>query len=163
MSRPGRPPAGGPRLQVVADLRLDLDGRPATITGAGSQVHVRTVDPGRLWGQVVGAPLPAGVDRSNGPRAVGQVANGLAAAGLTVTVEGPNGPLVVLGKGGRSIRGRLFTGSSHVRPGAIGALRPLALAQLRRNVFRPRRRVAAVALLAGALTAAGTARRRARR
>lgn len=50
----------------------------------------------------------------------------LAEQGLTLVVEGPQGPIVSLGAVNHSSAQRLLTGSAHIRLGKVGALAPFA-------------------------------------
>ena len=145
------------RLDVVADLTVDIDGVPGTLTGSGGRLVLETADPRALWSAVTRASLPAGVGRVDAARALGRLADGMREAGVRLEVRGPRGPLVALGDGVRSVTGRMTTGSSALRPGGAGALGPLVLADLRR---RPAVRAAAVALLAAVALAAGRRRTR---
>ena len=55
-------PRGGPfgdaRVSVQADLRMDLGGAAATLTGDGDRLVLATERPGALWDTLAGAPLP---------------------------------------------------------------------------------------------------------
>jgi hypothetical protein len=119
---------GGAALAVDADLRVELTTASGTagtalITGHGPRLRVQADRPEALL---------AAVDRAG----AGRVAELLAATGITVTVDGPDGPLAVLGAGTSSRFGRLVTGSSRVAPVPRGALRlarssrPVRLASL---------------------------------
>jgi len=63
--------------------------------------------------------LLAAVDRTH----VGRVGELLTAAGITVAVRGPRGPLVTLGAGTSNRLGRAVTGSDRVAPAPLGAVR----------------------------------------
>jgi len=114
---PGRRSTGPATLQVDADLTI------STTTAAGD------VAVGRLSGHGDTVTLQferpdlmgAGLDR----RAVGRIADGLAAGGLSVRVVGARGPLAVLGRAGGGRVGKFATGSAHVsvvpRPGVVAA------------------------------------------
>lgn len=145
------------RLDVVADLTVDIDGVPGTLTGSGGQLVLETADPRALWSAVTRTSLPAGVGRVDTARALGRLADGMREAGVRLEVRGPRGRLVALGAGVRSVAGRVTTGSSALRPGGAGALGPLVLADLRR---RPAVRAAAVALVVAAAALAVVRRRR---
>lgn len=151
-----RPP-GGPAnpertLSVSADLRLEVDGREAHLSGDGQRLVLRTEDPLRLWSALGDASLPAGATAPTGPRAIGRLATLLKDFGVTLDIAGPGGTVVRLGSEARSPVGRLVTGSRAVQPGSVGALWPLA----RRVVVQQRRWVVAV----GAVAAVGVAVRR---
>jgi hypothetical protein len=115
--RPGARPGPPSRLQVQADLRIDVDGVPARLTAEGDRLTLRSSRPERVW-----AAAPALAGRVAGPRWVGRAADVLAGAGLTVDVVGPQGVVVSLGDGAGSRLGRAVTGSSAVRPGAPAAV-----------------------------------------
>lgn len=138
------------RLEVVADLTLDVDGVPAVLIGSGDHLVLDAADPGALWSAVTRAALPAGVGRVDAARALGRLADGLREAGVRLDVRGPRGALVTLGAGVESATGRLSTGSSALRPGGVRTLGPLVLADL-----RDRRTVRIAALAAAGLTVAG--------
>lgn len=145
------------RLHVVADLSVEVDGVPATLTGDGRRLVLETADPGVLWSAVARAQLPAGVGRVDAARALGRLADGLRDAGVRLEVRGPRGELVALGDGVRSAAGRVTTGSSALRPGGPRAIGPLVLTDLQR---RPAARVLALAALTGVVAAVLRARRR---
>lgn len=145
------------RLDVVADLALEVDGVPATLTGSGGRLVLEATDPGALWSSLARAPLPVGVGRVDAARALGRLADGLRDAGIRVEVRGPRGELVALGDGVRSAAGRITTGSSALRPGSPRALGPLVLTDLQR---RPAARVLVLAALGGIVAAVLRSRRR---
>ncbi len=53
------------------------------------------------------------------------LAEGLERRGISLLVEGPDGPIVEFGAVARSVLQRLITGSSHIRLGSIPAVAPL--------------------------------------
>ena len=117
----GRPLA----LRVEADLAIEVDGKSATLSGNGNTLVLTSAYPEAVWAAAVGAALPAGVGGASGPRAIGLVADQLAAAGLTLEVTGPRGRVVRLGDGVHSTLGQIATGSSAVaagRPGAVAVV-----------------------------------------
>lgn len=144
------------RLDVTADLAVEVDGVPATLTGSGGRLVLSASDPVALWSAVVSSDLPAGFGRVDGPRSLGRIADGLREAGVRLDVRGPRGPVVALGAGVTSAAGRLSTGSSALRPGGPRALAPLLISDLRR---RPLAAASAVAVLV-ALVATTLRRRR---
>jgi hypothetical protein len=116
---------------IQADLTLDLDGHPATVRADGVDIRVQASQPLAIWRQLTSASLPAGAAEVNPLRAVGQLADGLAAVGLQATLAGPTGAVVSLGRDKHSRWGARLTGSSHIQfeaPTAVGAA---LLAQLR--------------------------------
>ena len=117
-----------PALEVLAQLQLDLDGHVATLTGSGEDLVLVASDPAALLDQLATAAIPVGVGQVDGPRALGLVADILGQAGLRLTVQGPNGTLVTLGRGQASYLGRLLTGSERAQPGTVRSLAPLVRA-----------------------------------
>ncbi|WP_295779940.1 FHA domain-containing protein [uncultured Microbacterium sp.] len=115
-------------------VRLDIDlafseheeGRDAdvppfegTITAAGTEVRIVVSDPSRLPG--------------NGRRTLAEmstVADALASRGISVTLEGPDGPILQLGDVKSGALQRVITGSKHIRLGSVSAVAPLLV---RRN------------------------------
>jgi hypothetical protein len=109
---PDRDTAG---FAVDADLRVELTtaaGRSTTalVTGHGQRLRVETRRPDQLI---------TAVDRVE----MGRAAELLAAAGITVDVCGPRGPVATLGAGTSNRVGRAITGSRHVAADLAGALR----------------------------------------
>lgn len=113
-----------PRVRLDIDLTFsryqnDDDGTPqalnGTVSAAGSEVTIYCDDPAAAGGGR-GFPSLAGVR---------QLAAGLADQGLTVTIAGPSGRLVSIGKVETSMAQRLMTRSPHIRAGSIAALAPL--------------------------------------
>ncbi|MFB3978577.1 MULTISPECIES: FHA domain-containing protein [Microbacterium] len=85
-----------------------------TITAAGTEVRVKISDPSRLPG--------------NGRRSLAElstVADALAKRGISVCLEGPDGPILHLGDVKSSLLQRVVTGSPHIRLGSVAALAPL--------------------------------------
>ncbi|MFN3949208.1 FHA domain-containing protein [Microbacterium sp.] len=94
----------------------DADTPPfeGTITAAGTEVRIVVSDPSRLPG--------------NGRRTLAElstVADALASRGVSVTLEGPDGPILQLGDVKKSRLQRVVTGSSHIRLGSVSAIAPL--------------------------------------
>lgn len=138
--------ADGSLLEVEADLRLRVttergESTSAHLTGSGRELRVDVERP---------EVLLAAVD----PRDVGQVADLLAASGVTVTVVGPDGPAATVGAGASSRLGRAVTGSSNVAPV------PRAAASLALSMPATRRVLAVLVPAALALLAAVLRRRR---
>ena len=129
----------GAGLAVDADLRLVVttatgDSTIARVTGSGQQVSVEAQRPDVLL---------AAVDRAD----VGRVADLLTAAGITVEVHGPRGPVVTLGAGTSNRVGRALTGSGGVAPTSQGAVRLVwASRRVRVTVGALRTAIAAVAI-----------------
>ncbi|WP_228507647.1 FHA domain-containing protein [Herbiconiux sp. VKM Ac-1786] len=90
-----------------------------TITASGTEITIHVNEPGRLPG--------------NGRRSLADlttVADALAARGISVCLEGPDGPILHLGDVKQSRLQRLVTRSPHIRLGGLQALAPLLV---RRN------------------------------
>lgn len=132
-------PGDGRSLDIQAELTLDIDGRAASITGAGDRLVMHLDSPGHTLHAVQGLTSSA---------AVGALASGLRAAGLRLDVEGVHGRLLSLGAGVDSVLGRLSTGSRAVAAGSPRALTYLGIQVLRRTFDR---RGTAVGVTAGAL------------
>lgn len=123
---------------IEADLRLEVttsDGRSTTarIVGEGSTLRVDTPDP---------RVLLAAVDRAD----VGPLADALDAAGVSVSVNGPDGRVATIGSAASSPVGRLLAGSANVdvrvrdvAPRAAGRVALLAAAALVALVVAARR------------------------
>lgn len=154
-----RPPQA---VEVEADLRLDVDGHAATLIGSGADLTLFCAEPSALLGQLSYAPVPVGVGRVDGPRTLGRAAAALDRAGLRLSVTGPGGAVLVLGRGQDSRVGRLVTGSRRARFGSTRALRPVVAAEVVRRAQRvPGRAVlGGLALLAAAVVIARPAIRR---
>lgn len=132
-----------------ADLRVDVDGHPATVRADGTHLRVRSDHPLPIARELRLAARQAGAGRTRPGRALGWAADQLATAGLTATVEGPSGPVLHLGGPGSRL-GRWATGSRSVRPGSLGGLRPVLRAAAIAAVRSHR-------ALAGGFAAAGVA------
>ena len=99
----------------------DADTPPfeGTITASGTEVRIVVSDPSRLPG--------------NGRRTLAElsaVAEALASRGISVKLEGPDGPILQLGDVKSGALQRVITGSKHIRLGSVGAVAPLLV---RRN------------------------------
>ncbi len=119
-----------PDLQVAGELSFRVDG-PAggtsgTVRGDGGTVRVHAEDPVAAWDAALGSS-------STGPAVLRAVADRLADTGLVLEVSGPGGHVATVGAGVDSPVGRLLTGSRRVRLGRPAAVRPLAVAQVRRT------------------------------
>lgn len=107
-------------FEVTTPKRGTSTGR---VTAQGSRVTVDADDPVAVWDAAVGAS-------TTGSAALRQVAGLLHDQGVTVEVTGPSGTVATVGAGVRSGVGRATTGSPHVRLGRLGAVAPLARAQV---------------------------------
>ena len=113
-------PDGG-RLQVLADLSIEVDGAPVRVESSGGRVRVVADDVRGLVDHLRSAVRAAGV---GSPReGVVTVAETLAAQGLTGVLTAPTGDVAVLGAGVDSPVGRLLWGSRRVHVDAVGLLR----------------------------------------
>ena len=126
---------GAAGLAVDADLRLELTteagaSTTARVTGRGHQVSVEARRP---------EVLLAAVDRAQ----VGRVAELLTAAGITIAVRGPHGPVATLGAGTSDRLGRAVTGSDRVSVTPAAVLRLVAASRRVRTTV-----VAAIVVIA---------------
>ena len=137
-------------VRVQADLEVVVAGRVATVSADGTHVRVRAEDPVPIVRELQRAARQAGAGDIGPARALGRVADELAAAGLTATVEGPRGPVLHLGAPGSRL-GRWVTGSAVVRPGPVSGWRAVLGGALA-PALRPRR--AWLAAVAGTATVA---------
>ncbi|MEW1708489.1 FHA domain-containing protein [Microbacterium sp. NPDC089190] len=99
----------------------DADSPPfeGTVTASGTEVRIVVNDPSRLPG--------------NGRRTLTElstVADALASRGISVKLEGPDGPILQLGDIKSGALQRVITGSKHIRLGSVAAVAPLLV---RRN------------------------------
>jgi hypothetical protein len=145
------------RLDVEADLTLDVDGVTARLHGRGGRLVLSGDHPERVWAAAVSALLPAGLVLVDGPRGIAGVARALAGIGIRLDVEGPHGVVASLGAGVGSRVGQALTGSDAVRPGAPLAVLALAWQARRRAVVTGLVGIGAVALFG---VAVGRRRRR---
>ena len=120
----GDPPPA--RLEVEADLRLDLDGQAVTVTGTGAHVEVTLEDPSQALEQAISALWPRRGRTSvlGLVRRLGRGAEVVHAAGLSIIVRGPRGRLLTLGGRPSRLAG-LITGSRQIRIGGLRAVAPL--------------------------------------
>src|SRR5450830_441950 len=108
------------RFRVDADLAFSLTEASGvetsgTVKAAGTEVTV-----------VLSGLNPALAQRMPTVEQVRPLAKTLAEQGLTLVLEGPDGPIVSLGAVTTSRAQRLLTRSAHIRFGKVGALAPLA-------------------------------------
>lgn len=99
----------GSGLDVTADLQLDVDGVQVQVSGAGQQLTVTVDDLPGLIDRVSKLTGPPGSSRHH----LAVVADSLAAAGLTVTVSGQDGPVLDLGAQADSRVASALIGSRH--------------------------------------------------
>ena len=102
-------------LHVTADLQLTVDGVVARIDGDGSRLTVAVDDAAAFAGRLreVDRALPAGLGARR--NAVTRSLDAIDAAGLTVTVEDANGPLVTVGSAAHSRIAQLVVANPHVQ------------------------------------------------
>ena len=141
-------------LSLQGGLTFTVDGPAGStcgeIVGDGPVLRVRADDPVVAWEASVGSV-------STGPSALRGVADALAGEGLSIEVTGPRGRLALVGAGADSPVGRRLLGSRRVQLGSPAALRPLALAAVRRAMTPAR-----TAGLAALIVVLAVLRRRAR-
>jgi hypothetical protein len=110
------------RLDLTADLAIEVDGAPVRITAEGGDVHVVADD---VRGFVLG--LRAAATARNGTRPgradVRGLAGALADAGLTARLSSPAQHVVTIGAGVDSALGSLLLSTRRARPAALGILR----------------------------------------
>ena len=118
-------------LDLQGGLSFTVDGpggsTSGTVTGDGTVLRVRTEDPVAALDGALGSV-------STGPADLGTVADALAEQGMAVEVSGPRGLLARVGAGADSRVGSALTGSRRVQLGSASALRPVAVAQVRRSI-----------------------------
>lgn len=148
-------PAGPTPLEVTGSLSFVLDtpdgSTAGRVEGDGRRVRVVADDPVAVWESAAGPGL--------GRPAVAGLADLLAEAGLVVEVTGPHGTVATVGAGVDSRLGQVLAGSRRLRPGRVGALRPLAAARVRSR-GRPGRVAASVLAVAVVLLLRRRAARR---
>ncbi len=157
----------GARLEVTADLAIEVDGAPVRVTAEGGDLRVVADD---VRGFVLG--LRAAATARNGTRPgradVRELAAALADAGLTARLDAPSHSVVTLGAGVDSALGRVLLSTRQARPDPLGVLRASGRARLVEAAL------AGVVLVGGAVGVAaargglrprraGRARRRGRR
>ncbi|WP_448616080.1 hypothetical protein [Modestobacter sp. URMC 112] len=115
-------PEGRPRLDVTADLRLEVDGVPVQVRASGDEIAVTSPDVRRLFSAV----RVAGGATTQGPpgrEELARVADALAGHGLTARFDGPAGRVLSLGADVEWPAGSALLGSRHARVHPAGALR----------------------------------------
>ena len=132
-------------LAFDGDLTFTVDGpggaTAGTVTGDGSVLRVHADDPVAAWDAALGSV-------SAGPAVLSALAEQLHREGVVVEVSGPDGLVAAAGAGIDSSLGRVLAGSRRIRLGRPAAVRPLAVAQLRRSTRGLARPAAALVLLA---------------
>ncbi|SHG46134.1 hypothetical protein [Geodermatophilus nigrescens] len=115
-------PEGDRRLEVTADLRLEVDGVPVRVEASGSEISVTSDDVRRLFAavRVAGGAATQG---SPGRTELARVADTLAGHGLTARLDGPAGRVLSLGADVDSPAGSALLGTRRARLHPAGALR----------------------------------------
>jgi hypothetical protein len=134
------------RLDVTADLSVEVDGAPVRVTARGGDVDVVADDVrGFVLGLRAAATARSGV--RPGRADVGELAGTLADLGLTARLRSPAQHVVTIGAGVDSRLGALLLGTRLARPDAVGVLRASGRAREVEAVL------VGVVLLAGAVVA----------
>ena len=110
------------RLDVTADLSIEVDGAPVRLTARGADLDVVADD---VRGLVLGlrAVATARTGTRPGRADVGQLADALADAGLTARLRSPSQDVVTVGAGVDSALGGVLLGTRRARPDALGIVR----------------------------------------
>ena len=137
------------RLDLTADLSVEVDGAPVHVTAQGGDVDVVADD---VRGFVLGLRAAATARTGTRPNRadVGSLAGALADAGVTARLRSPSQHVVTIGAGVDSALGGALLGTRLARPDALGILRASGRA----------REIEAVAVGALALAAVVVLRRR---
>ena len=138
------------RLDLTADLSVEVDGAPVQVTAQGGDVDV-VADDVREFVLALRSAATARTGVKPGRADVGELAGALADAGVTARLRSPSQDVVTLGAGVDSALGGVLLGTRLARPDALGILRASGRA---REVE---------ALFAGVLVLLGTAALRSRR
>ena len=110
------------RLDVTADLSLEVDGAPVRVTAQGGDLHV-VADDVRGFVLALRAAATARAGVAPGRADVGDLADALADAGLTARLRSPAQDVVTVGAGVDSALGGLLLGTRLARPDALGIVR----------------------------------------
>ena len=116
------------RLDVTADLSVEVDGAPVRVTAQGSEVDV-VADDVRDLVLALRAAATARTGTRPGRADVGRLAGTLADVGVTATLRSPSQHVVTLGAGVDSGLGGLLLGTRLARPDTVGVLRASARAR----------------------------------
>jgi hypothetical protein len=110
------------RLNVTADLSIEVDGAPVRVTADGGDLDVVADD---VRGFVLGLRQAATARSGTRPgRAdVGELADALADAGLTARLRSPSQDVVTVGAGVDSTLGAVLLRTRRARPDALGIVR----------------------------------------
>ena len=113
---------GAGRLDVTADLSIEVDGAPVQVSARGGDLHVVAED---VRGFVLGLRSAAAARNGTRPgRAdVAELAGALAGAGLTARLGSPCQHVVTVGAGVDSALGGAVLGTRLARPDLLGIVR----------------------------------------
>ena len=118
-------------LTIEADLRIDVDGRGASLVSDGRRLTFTSEAPGELWASLGGSTFGGLARPREGAKAVGRIAEALGAQDIELHLVGPRGELVRLGSGAHSWWGRALTGSRLVQVGPLRSVRSLGVSVVR--------------------------------
>lgn len=118
-------------IRFEGDVAFSVEDGSGTVGGrfeaSGDRIRITTLAPGRLWsvaGDLLAAlppgMLPTGVP--TGRAGLRELADILAAEGMTVEIDGPAGPIVTIGAAVDSRLGGLTVGSRRVEPNISAVL-----------------------------------------
>ena len=110
------------RLDVTADLSVEVDGAPVRVTARGGDVEV-VADDVRGFVLALRAAATARTDARPSRADLGGLAGALADAGLTARLRSPAQPVVTVGAGVDSGLGGLLLGTRLARPDVRGIVR----------------------------------------
>jgi hypothetical protein len=141
-------------LTIEADLRIDVDGRGASLKSEGRRLTFTSEAPGELWASLGGSTFGGLAGPRDGAKAVGRIAETLAAQGIELHLVGPQGELARLGSGAHSRLGRVLTGSTLVQLGPLRIVKSVGVSIVRGSrLFWPVASVLGVVAAAGATVA----------
>lgn len=126
-------------MRFEADLDLVVDGTRAHVSADGARLVVDAADPARLVKALRRTTHPTS------RRQLATIADGLAAHGASMRLQGPHGHVVTVGADADAAALSVLTGSRHVAPGSGRGVLSLA-----KTIKRPRWRPLAVAAAATA-------------
>jgi hypothetical protein len=141
-------------LTIEADLRIDVDGRAASLKSEGRRLTFTSEAPGELWASLGGSTLGGLAGPREGAKAVGRIAEALAAQDIELRLVGPQGELARFGSGAHSWWGRALTGSGLVQIGPFRSVRSAGISVVRGSrLFWPTASAVGVAAVAAAVVA----------
>ncbi|HZH19493.1 MAG TPA: hypothetical protein VEZ18_04805 [Geodermatophilus sp.] len=111
----------GARLDLTADLSIEVDGAPVRVTAEGADLRVVAAD---VRGFMLGLQAATARNGTRPGRAdVRELAGALADAGLTARLYSPSQHVVTVGAGVDSAVGGLLLSTRKAQPDALGILR----------------------------------------